>query len=155
MFKKFILAAMAALSITISPVIAAEHRITFHPGGSLGVEFEKLDKWYKAKDTVVIDGVCLSACTLVTGLIPADRLCATDRAIMGFHSAYSINPLDGSPVFSSEATRLIWQIYPKKVRDLLFEAGWEGPQEHMDLVYIPADKIFKSCNREIEYGEAN
>ena len=33
-------------------------------------------------------GICNSACTLVLGIVPLNRICATPRASLGFHQAY-------------------------------------------------------------------
>src|ERR1700749_5294071 len=51
---------------------------------------------YKAKykqirasgERVVIDGICNSACTLVFGIVPLNKICVTPRASIGFHLAY-------------------------------------------------------------------
>ena len=51
---------------------------------------------YKAKYTkirdraerVIIDGICNSACTLVLGIVPLNRICVTPKASLGFHQAY-------------------------------------------------------------------
>ena len=51
---------------------------------------------YKAKyalirdrgERVIIDGICNSACTLVLGIVPLNRVCVTPRASLGFHMAY-------------------------------------------------------------------
>ena len=51
---------------------------------------------YKAKykrirdsgERVIIDGICNSACTLVFGIVPMNKICVTPRASLGFHQAY-------------------------------------------------------------------
>ena len=35
-------------------------------------------------ERVIIDGPCLSACTLVLSTIPKKRICVTSRAVLGF-----------------------------------------------------------------------
>ena len=42
-------------------------------------------------ERVVIDGPCLSACTLVLSTVPSNRICVTRRAVLGFHAARSID----------------------------------------------------------------
>ncbi len=37
------------------------------------------------KERVIIDGICNSACTLVLGIVPLNRICVTPRASLGFH----------------------------------------------------------------------
>src|SRR5262245_65893375 len=45
-------------------------------------------------ERVIIDGDCLSACTLALGLLAPDRRCFTNKARLGFHAAYTKS---GSP----------------------------------------------------------
>ncbi len=40
---------------------------------------------------MVIDGPCLSACTLVLSIVPGERICVTKRAVLGFHAARSVD----------------------------------------------------------------
>ena len=42
-------------------------------------------------ERVVIDGDCLSACTLALGLLAKDRRCFTKEARLGFHAAWIEN----------------------------------------------------------------
>ena len=46
-------------------------------------------------DSVIIDGTCMSACTMVLGLVPHDRICATPNAVLGFHAAWEFNKSGG------------------------------------------------------------
>ena len=71
---------------------------------------------------VVIDGNCLSACTLVLGLVPNDRICATPRARFGFHAAWMPDP-NGRPVTSPMGTQALWNIYPVSVRHWINRHG--------------------------------
>ena len=63
----------------------------------------------------MVDGNCLSACTLVLGLIPRSQICATTRARFGFHAAW-MPDVDGHPVTSAMGTQALWNIYPGEVR---------------------------------------
>jgi hypothetical protein len=38
-------------------------------------------------EDVVVDGECLSACTLVLALVPRQRICLTSNAVFGFQAA--------------------------------------------------------------------
>jgi hypothetical protein len=87
-------------------------------------------------DEIRIDGKCYSACTIFTGVIPSWRVCVTDRAELGFHSArYSI---DNS--YAEEATMEMWEAYPPRLRKMLMDRGWSG-QEHPDLIVIRGDDL--------------
>src|ERR1700721_3548301 len=66
-----------------SPSLSAV-RITSDPGGQIGPYMAKLDALRNSGQSVVIDGPGLSACTMVLGVIPRDRLCVTNRAPRGF-----------------------------------------------------------------------
>jgi hypothetical protein len=39
----------------------------------------------------VIDGPCLSACTLVLSTLPRNRICTTSRAVLGFHAPFMLD----------------------------------------------------------------
>src|SRR5882724_13079799 len=78
-------AAVAALAISNA---SAAVRIKADPGGQIGPYLENLAALRSSGERVVIDGPCLSACTMVLGVIPRDHLCVTPRARLGFHSAW-------------------------------------------------------------------
>src|SRR5256886_11981899 len=80
----------AALCAAIVPV-RAEVRILASPGGQVGPFIELFDRVRASGERVVIDGPCLSACTLVLMTIPTERICVTRRAVLGFHAARSID----------------------------------------------------------------
>src|SRR5436309_14161977 len=77
-------AAMAALAAGSA---SATVRITDDFGGQIGRYIDRYTAMRDAGERVVIDGPCLSACTLVLGVVPRDRLCVTTRARLGFHAA--------------------------------------------------------------------
>jgi hypothetical protein len=88
-FKVKLLGFLLGLSqlILVSPSIALP-RINDDMGGSLGEYLLKLAEIRDSGDYVVIDGSCSSACTLVTAMIPKERVCIPDRASLGFHAAW-------------------------------------------------------------------
>jgi ClpP class serine protease len=63
----------AALLAAIMPV-RAEIRILASPGGQVGPFLELFDRVRETGERVVIDGPCLSACTLVLGIVPLKQL---------------------------------------------------------------------------------
>lgn len=117
--------------------------IGFNPGGRLDWFIYDFEDIRRSGRRVVIDGLCISACTMVTGLIPANRVCVTEHAILAFHSA----SLGLS--HSQEGTRLLWQVYPERVRQMLRERGWEGydGKEHGSLIYIGGDDLLMIFHR--------
>jgi hypothetical protein len=89
-------------------------RIKSDPGGQIGPYLEALMELRSSGEKVVIDGPCLSACTMVLGVIPRERLCVTPRAQFGFHAAW--HPGRNGPVTSQSATKLLMDIYPEDVK---------------------------------------
>jgi len=90
-------------------------RIAEDRGGQIGHYLQAFAMLRSSGENVMIDGNCLSACTLVLGLIPRSRICATPRARFGFHAAW-MPDADGAPVTSQLGTQALWNIYPSDVR---------------------------------------
>lgn len=137
--------ALACLLPAASAVPAA-YRITYDLGGSMDEYVEKYTSIRMSGGSIIIDGMCLSACALVAALMPADRVCVTQFARLGFHSV----DLSGSfgRRYDLEFTRLYFRMLPSHVRALVNAAGWDGESEHPAFVYIDGDElrsIFPSC----------
>src|SRR5512136_698261 len=105
-------AAVLAFSITSA---SATMRIAEDRGGQIGHYLQTFTSVRSSGETVVIDGNCLSACTLVLGLVPHERICATQRARFGFHAAWMPDH-NGRPVTSPLGTEALWSIYPASVK---------------------------------------
>ena len=73
-------------------------------------------------DRVVIDGPCMSACTLVWSVVPNNRICVTRRAVLGFHVARSIDRHNRLHI-EAEATEHMLEPYPMPVRDWIVRHG--------------------------------
>jgi hypothetical protein len=117
-------AAMVALAPSAAP---AAVRIKADPGGQIGPYLENLVALRGSGERVIIDGPCLSACTMVLGVIPRERICVTPRARLGFHAAW--HPGDnGQPVTSRAATKLLMDIYPERVRSWIKDHGGLSPK---------------------------
>jgi hypothetical protein len=121
-----ILAGAVAAALTMSSAQAAVV-IKSDPGGQIGPYLENLAVLRGSGQKVVIDGPCLSACTMVLGVIPRERICVTSRARLGFHAAW--HPAeDGHPIPSREATALLMSIYPEHVRSWIARRGGLSPR---------------------------
>src|SRR5256884_9859317 len=105
--------ATAALCAAIVPV-RAEVRILASPGGQVGPFIELFDKVRESGERVVIDGPCLSACTLVLMTVPSDRICVTRRAVLGFHAARSMDRR-GKLYAEPEASKAVHEAYPEPI----------------------------------------
>jgi hypothetical protein len=112
-------AAALALGITSA---SATMRISEDRGGQIGRYLEAFASVRSSGERVVVDGNCLSACTLVLGVVPRERICATQRARFGFHAAW-MPDRDGRPVTSPLGTQALWSIYPASVRRWITQHG--------------------------------
>jgi hypothetical protein len=112
---------MAALWATISPV-RADVRILASPGGRVGPFLDLFDRVRESGERVVIDGPCLSACTLVLSTVPSERICVTRRAVLGFHAARSIDRR-GRMYAEPEASQAVLEAYPAPVRNWISRRG--------------------------------
>jgi DNA-binding transcriptional ArsR family regulator len=65
----------------------ADVRIVSSPGGAVDAYLAAFARVRQSGERVVIDGPCLSACTLVLSTIPRSRICVTRRAVLGRLSA--------------------------------------------------------------------
>ena len=114
-----LVAAMCALAL---PPARAEVRILASPGGQVGPFLDLFEKVRASGERVVIDGPCLSACTLVLSMVPSDRICVTRRAVLGFHAARSMDRR-GRLYAEPEASKLVLEAYPGPVRDWIVRRG--------------------------------
>jgi hypothetical protein len=118
--KAFILAAV--LGALASPPARAEVRILASPGGAVGPFLDLFERVRESGERVVIDGPCLSACTLVLSMVPNNRICVTRRAVLGFHAARSIDTR-GRTYAEPEASELVLEAYPSTVRGWISRRG--------------------------------
>src|SRR3979411_696817 len=79
-----------ALSAVALPPAQTEVRILASPGGPVAPSLQLFERVRASGERVVIDGPCLSACTLVLSMVPNDRICVTRRAILGFQAAPAV-----------------------------------------------------------------
>jgi hypothetical protein len=118
--KAIVLATLlAALAL---PPARAEVRILASPGGQVGPFLDLFERVRASGERVVIDGPCLSACTLVLSMVPDERICVTRRAILGFHAARSIDRR-GRMSAEPEASELVLETYPAAVRGWIRRRG--------------------------------
>jgi hypothetical protein len=113
------------LAVMLCAMAAPAHgevRILASPGGQVGPFLDLFERLRESGERVVIDGPCLSACTLVLSLVPNDRICVTRRAVLGFHAARSIDRR-GRTYAEPEASKLVLQAYPAGVRDWIRRHG--------------------------------
>jgi hypothetical protein len=118
----FTLLLAAVLWFFATMLARADVRILGSPGGQVGPFIDLFDKVRASGERVVIDGPCLSACTLVLSVVPSERICVTRRAVFGFHAARSIDRR-GKIYAEPEASELVLEAYPGPVRDWIVRRG--------------------------------
>ncbi len=97
-------------------------RIAEDRGGRIGTYVDKYQSLRNSGETVVIDGLCASACTIVLGAVPRERICVTPRATLGFHAAWDLGA-NGRAVTNPEATQMLYSMYPSHVRRWISKRG--------------------------------
>jgi hypothetical protein len=119
-------------------------RIVEDHGGQVGKYLQAFAKVRLTGERVIVDGDCLSACTMVLGLVPSKQICATPRARFGFHAGSMLKD-DGRLVTSAPATEALWGIYPASVRRWIVRNGGLTKQ----MIYMEGrslDGIVATCN---------
>ena len=120
-FVRICSAALILCAFAASPA-HAEVRILASPGGQVGPFLDLFERVRDSGERVVIDGPCLSACTLVLSMVPSSRICVTRRAVFGFHAARSMDRR-GRMYAEPEASALVLQAYPSGVRNWIVHRG--------------------------------
>jgi hypothetical protein len=125
---KFVTGLLAAALLFVA--VGTSHaavRITDDRGGQIGTYVTKFQRLRSSGQSVVIDGLCASACTIVLGAVPRDRICVTPRATLGFHAAYDFG-VDGRTITDREATMMLYSMYPMPVQRWIAARGGLTPQ---------------------------
>ena len=123
------LASAATVLATLwSSWAAADYRIVRDFGGPIEQYKAKFAAIRDLGERVIIDGECDSACTLVLGIVPINRICVTDRASLGFHMAYyDLDATEGVKVVSYLGTAEFMSNYPAAVKNWLSRHGGLTP----------------------------
>ena len=98
---------------------------TFDCTGNTSVMRQALEACHRGWGvSVIIDGICNSACTLVFGIVPMNKICVTPRASLGFHQAYYDKAFTfGIKVTSAAGTSDLISYYPDAVKDWIRRNG--------------------------------
>ena len=112
------------LLVLSSSTAGADYRITRDHGGLVEPYKAKYAKVRDRGERVIIDGICNSACTLVLGIVPLNRVCVTPKASLGFHQAYYDQGWTfGVKVTSYAGTADLVSYYPPSVKDWIKRQG--------------------------------
>ena len=115
----------ALASALMTSAASADVRIVNDPGGEVSAYVSKYNEMRARGQHVVIDGPCLSACTLLTGIIPRDQVCVTRRAVLGFHAASYYDDASRSLVPTRSGSRLVMRLL-SAANPVLDRSAWRA-----------------------------
>lgn len=131
--------------------VGASHavvRIADDRGGRIGTYVDKYQDLRTSGEQVIIDGLCASACTIVLGAVPHDRICVTSNANLGFHAAWDFGT-NGRAITNPEATQMLYSMYPSAVRRWISARG--GLTPHMIFLHgKQLTSMYKPCYLDAE-----
>jgi hypothetical protein len=141
---KFVTGLLAAVLLLAG--MGASHavvRIADDRGGRIGTYVDKYQGLRSSGETVIIDGLCASACTIVLGAVPHDRICVTSAANLGFHAAWDFGA-NGRAVTNTEATQMLYSMYPAPIKRWIAARGGLTPK----MIFLRGkalQAIYKPC----------
>lgn len=125
-------------------------RIVFDQGGRIGNYIDRFKLLRDFGASVIIDGICAGACTLVLAYIPHDSICVTPRAVFGFRVADNPGP-DGKAIPNPEATQMLYDRYPPAVRQWITRHGGMTAR----AIYLRGRQLqalYRPCTTDVEGG---
>jgi hypothetical protein len=125
---------IAALPGLLSLPARAETIDVFDNHGGSVVQYNARWAEYAQRGVSVrVVGPCKSACTILIGHIPRNRICVTPKATFGFHLAKL-----------AHATAMIWNSYPEDIKGWINARG--GLQRDFQWMRAPDTyRHFKRC----------
>ena len=141
---KFVTGLLAAVLLLAG--MGASHavvRIADDRGGRIGTYVDRYQGLRTSGETVIIDGLCASACTIVLGAVPHDRICVTSAANLGFHAAWDFGS-NGRAITNTEATQMLYSMYPAPIKRWIASRGGLTPK----MIFLRGkalQAIYKPC----------
>jgi hypothetical protein len=132
----------------VSPALA--ERINEDSGGLIETYVQRFSRIRDSGERIVVDGQCLSACTLVVAFVPRERICVTPNAVFGFHSAWSYDG-QGGTALDRKATQSLWDMYPERIRQWIRANGGL----HQQLIYLRGRQLaafYPICSPGLDRG---
>jgi len=118
-------------------------RIARDAGGRIETYVGKYQGVRSSGEMVIIDGYCASACTIVLGSVPHDRICVTSRARLGFHAAWDPDS-SGRKITNPHATQTLYSMYPFEIRRWIDQRGGLTPR----MIFLSGHELasmFRTC----------
>jgi hypothetical protein len=140
-----IFSAITVLSAAVcGSTASAEVRITGDGGGQVTAYLRRFRAVRDSGERVIIDGPCMSACTLLLAMVPRDRICVTSRAVLGFHAASYYNDASHTLVPTRSGSRLVTKLYPPRIQAWIEQHGGLSPAM-MRLEGRELTALYHSC----------
>ena len=136
----FLLASLLILNVSDA---SSAVRITNDRGSLIAAYVVKYQRLASSGKSVIIDGLCASACTMVLSALPYDKICVTSRATLGFHAAWNYGA-NGRAFSDPEATLMLYSTYPTPVRRWIARRGGLTPHT-IFLSGRPLQEMYRSC----------
>jgi hypothetical protein len=108
-------------------VLPGKTILHYEPGGRIDVHIARFQELAQRGGEIEITDYCNSACTLVLGYVPLDRICFGKDARLNFHKAS--NP-DGTP--SLEITLQMISHYPANIQAFIQKRGGASQLPHRE-----------------------
>jgi hypothetical protein len=124
-------------------------RITNDRGGLIAAYILKYERLASSGQSVIIDGLCASACTMVLSALPSNRICVTSRARFGFHAAWNYGA-NGRTFTDPDATLMLYSTYPTPVRRWITRRGGLSPHT-IFLSGRPLQEMYRPCAATINW----
>ena len=137
----------ALASAFVTTAAFGEVHIIDDPGGEVSEYLQAFQELRKAGEHLVIDGPCLSACTLFTGIIPRDHVCVTHRAVLLFHAASYFDDARQTLVPTPQGTQVLLRLYPPEIRDWIDRHGGLKP-DYIALRGKELSALYNACPEE-------
>jgi hypothetical protein len=122
------LALAFAAALAASPLRAETIDVYDDHGGSVAVYDAHWAELAARGVSVRITGPCQSACTVLLGHIPRERICVMPEARFGFHLAHL-----------RQATETLWNAYDPDIREWIAD---HGGLTH-DFIWMAAPDIYR------------
>ena len=140
-----LLTGLLAAVLLLASVAASQAvvRIADDRGGRIGTYVDRYQGLRTSGETVIIDGLCASACTIVLGAIAPDKICVTSHAELGFHAAWDFGA-NGRAVTNAEATQMLYSMYPSPVKRWISARGGLTPR----MIFLRGKQLqalYKPC----------
>jgi len=141
---KYVTAFLTAILLILNASEASSAvRIKNDRGGLIAAYIVKYQRLASSGQSVIIDGLCASACTMVLSALPRNKICVTPRAALGFHAAWNYGA-NGRILTDPEATLMLYSTYPGPVRRWIARRGGLTPHT-IFLSGRPLQEMYQPC----------